>query len=65
MKRIYEPEDFLDTLDRMIDISLNLLEDADTLEEDIAEEITEDLDRLRDLHQRIRLQFGMETVTWN
>lgn len=65
MKRIYEPEDFLDTLDRMIDLSLNLLEDADTLEGDVAEEITEDLYRLRDLHQRIRLQFGMETVTWN
>lgn len=61
MKRIYEPEDFLDTLDRMIDISLDLLEVSDEFED----EILEDLDRLRDLQYRIRLQFGIEEVTWN
>lgn len=61
MNRIYEPEDFLETLDRMIDISLDLLEVSDEFED----EILEDLDRLRDLQHRIRLQFGIEEVTWN
>lgn len=61
MNRIYEPEDFLETLDRMIDISLDLLE----VSEEFEDEILEDLDRLRDLQHRIRLQFGIEEVTWN
>lgn len=61
MRRIYEPEDFLDTLDRMIEMSECMLE----VDEEYEDEIIEDLERLRDLQRRIRLQFGMEEVTWN
>jgi hypothetical protein len=59
----YAPEDFLETLDRMIDLSNDILEELD--DEEIADEVTEDIARLRDLHYRIRLQFGIEPVVWN
>lgn len=61
MVRIYEPEDFLDTLDRMIEMSECLL----MVDDEYEEEIIEDLARLRDLQYRIKLQFGIEEVTWN
>lgn len=61
MARIYEPEDFLDTLDRMIELSECLLE----VDEEFEDEIIEDLARLRDLQMRIRLQFGIEEVAWH
>lgn len=61
MVRIYEPEDFLDTLDRMIEMSECLL----MVDDEYEEEIIEDLARLRDLQHRIKLQFGIEEVTWN
>ena len=61
MRRIYEPEDFLDTLDRMIEMSECLL----MVDDEYEEEIIEDLARLRDLQYRIKLQFGIEEVTWN
>lgn len=61
--KIFEPEDFLETLDRMIELNAELL--AVVSDEDQADEVTEDLARLRDLHHRICLQFKIETVTWN
>lgn len=61
--KIFEPEDFLETLDRMIELNTELLEVSE--DEDTNDEIAEDLARLRDLHYRIRLQFDIETVTWN
>lgn len=61
--RIYEPEDFLETLDRMIEINLEILQQLD--DEEMRDECTEDLARLRDLQYRIKLQFDIETVTWN
>lgn len=61
MRRIYEPEDFLDMLDRMIEMSECMLK----LDGEYEDEIIEDLECLRDLQHRIRLQFGMEEVTWN
>jgi hypothetical protein len=64
---MYEPEEFLDTLDRMIELSVGILADDDGhgLPEETRTEITADLAVLRDLHHRIRLQFGIEAVTWN
>ena len=59
----YEPEDFLETIDRVIDLHLGMMEEVH--DEDIHDEIAEDLARLRDLHHRIRLQFGIDSVTWN
>lgn len=60
---MYEPEDFLEMLDRVIELHLGMMQDID--DEDIHDEIVEDLSRLRDLHHRIRLQFGIDDVTWN
>lgn len=64
---MYEPEDFLDTLDRMIELSVGILTDTDgdVLPEETREEITGDLAVLRDLHERIRLQFGIVAISWN
>jgi hypothetical protein len=59
----YAPEEFLDTLDRMIDLSCDILDQVD--DEEIADEVLEDIAVLRDLHHRIRLQFGIEEVVWN
>lgn len=61
MTRIYEPEDFLDTLDRMIEMSECLL----AVDEEHEDEIVEDLARLRDLQMRIRIQFGIEEIAWH
>jgi len=60
---MYAPEEFLDTLDRMIELSCDILEQVD--DEDIADEVTEDIAILRDLHHRIRLQFGIDEIVWN
>lgn len=64
---MYEPEEFLETLDHMIELTVGILtDDAEgELPEGTKLEIAEDLKRLRDLHQRIRLQFNIEAVTWN
>lgn len=63
MTKIYEPEDFLETLNNMISINEALL--TQPLDEDDRDEVIEDLSRLRDLHHRIRLQFGLEEATWH
>lgn len=60
---MYAPEELLDTLDRMIDMSCDILKVVD--DEEIAEEVREDIARLRELHERIRIQFGIEEVVWN
>ena len=64
MTKIYEPEDFLETLNNMIAINEELLS-TERLEEDERGDVLEDLARLRDLHHRIRLQFGLEEATWH
>lgn len=60
---MFEPEDFLETIDNMIELNLGILEQVE--DEDILDEVTTDLARLRDLHHRIRLQFNIDQVTWN
>lgn len=57
---MFEPEDFLETLDRMIELNLGILEEVE--DDDLHDEIELDLQRLRDLHRRIRLQFGIDPV---
>lgn len=64
MTKIYEPEDYLETLNNMIAITEEFLV-QDTLDEDERDDVVEDLARLRDLHHRIRLQFGLEEATWH
>ena len=61
--RMFEPEDFLETLDRMIDLNTELLDAVGN--DEISDEIVEDLARLRDLHHRICLQFEIESIIWN
>lgn len=61
-EKLFEPEDFLDTLDRMIEINEIILSTADPEDEP---EVILDLERLRDLHHRIRLQFGIDSVVWH
>ena len=63
MTKIYEPEDFLETLNNMIAINEEIL--SQPLDEDDRDDVIEDLARLRDLHHRIRLQFGLEEATWH
>lgn len=60
---MFEPEDYLETIDNMIELNLGILEQVK--DEEILEEVELDLARLRDLHHRIRLQFGIASVTWN
>lgn len=63
---MFEPEDYLETLDHMIELTSGILaEDSNDLHDDTRAEIEEDLKRLRDLHYRIRLQFSITAVTWN
>jgi hypothetical protein len=61
---MYEPEDFLETLSNMIAVSEGMLESLPE-DDDLREEITTDIARLRDLHLRIRLQFGLTEITWH
>ena len=63
MVKIYEPEDFLETINNMISINEEIL--TEPLDEDDRDDVLEDLARLRDLHHRIRLQFGLEEATWH
>lgn len=60
---MFEPEDFLETLDRMIDLSVDLIEG--TKDEEVLEILHTDLARLRDLQHRIKLQFKIEEVVWH
>lgn len=60
---MFEPEDYLETIDNMIELNLGILEQVK--DEELQEEVELDLARLRELHQRIRLQFGISSVTWN
>ncbi len=62
---MYEPEEFLETLDNMIALSVSMLQSDNLDDEEIREEILLDLARLRDLHHRIRLQFGLSETTWH
>lgn len=61
---MFEPEDFLETLDRMILLNQEILTHFAEDEEEGAS-ILLDIHRLRDLHHRIRLQFGLETETFH
>lgn len=58
---MFEPEDFLETLDHMIELSVGILEEVKD-DGDLYEEVELDLQRLRDLHHRIRIQFGIDPV---
>lgn len=60
---MFEPEDYLETIDNMIELNLDILKHIGN--EEIKEEVELDLARLRDLHHRIRLQFDITSVTWN
>ena len=78
---MFEPEEFLETLERMISLNMDLLEaingaeDAKALgmeDSDLADAkvkgcdvVMEDLKRLRDLSRRIRLQFGLDKYVIN
>ena len=55
---MFEPEDFLETLDRMIELNLGIL--GEVTDDDLSDEIQLDLKRLRDLQHRIKIQFGIE-----
>lgn len=47
----------------MIELNLAIMEDAKReRDEECVEEIIVDLARLRDLHERIRIQFGIDPV---
>ena len=60
---MFEPEDFLETLDHMIELNLAIMEDArKEHDEECVEEVMLDLSRLRDLHERIRIQFGIDPI---
>lgn len=61
---MFEPEDFLETLDRMILLNQEILTHY-TEDEEEGAYILLDIQRLRDLHHRIRLQFGLETETFH
>lgn len=58
---MFEPEDFLDTLDNMIELNLAIMRDAGD-DQELKDEILLDLSRLRDLHERIRIQFGIDPI---
>jgi hypothetical protein len=64
---MYEPEDFLNTLENMIELTLGVLSDEDgqPLSEEARNEIVLDLAVLRDLQERIRIQFGIERIILN
>jgi hypothetical protein len=64
---MYEPEDFLNTLEHMIELTLGVLSDEDgqPLSEEARNEIVLDLAVLRDLQERIRIQFGIERIILN
>jgi hypothetical protein len=64
---MYEPEDFLNTLEHMIELTLGVLSDEDgqPLSEEARNEIVLDLAVLRDLQERIRIQFGIDKVILN
>ena len=58
---MFEPEEFLETLDRMIELSLGMLAELKH-DEELSFEVETDLLRLRDLHERIRIQFGIDSI---
>ena len=58
---MFEPEEFLETLDRMIELSLGILAELKH-DEELSFEVETDLLRLRDLHERIRIQFGIDSI---
>ena len=58
---MFEPEEILETLDHMIELNLAIMRDADD-DQELKEEILLDISRLRDLHERIRIQFGIDPI---
>lgn len=58
---MYEPEEFLETLERMVELNQAMRKYISDPELDA--EVIEDLARLRDLQRRIRIQFGIERIT--
>jgi len=59
----FEPEDFLETLDRTIEMNEELL--AEFKADESTDLLVEDLTRLRELRHRICVQFGIEEIIWH